>query len=97
MDDWLIRLIIAVLATWRIAAWLWYEHSAEQVRNVLCRWPWAENQLSCFWCVSFWVSLPVAAVAWLWPWALLPFALSGAAILLSGGGRILWREMVSEG
>jgi hypothetical protein len=97
MDAWPARLIIAALATWRIAAWLWYEHGADRMRGWLSRWGWAARQVSCFWCVSLWVSLPVLLIAWLWPWALLPFALSGAAVLLSGGGRVIWREMVDGG
>lgn len=91
-----IVLIVAALATWRVAAWLWYEHGAIPVRAFLCRWPWAAQQVSCFWCVSFWVALPVGLVAWLWWYALVPFAMSGAAILLSGGGRVIWREMVAD-
>ena len=43
-----------------------------------------------------WVGLGVALVAWLWWYALIPFALSGAAILLSGGGRVIWKETVSS-
>lgn len=96
MDGW-ISLIVAALATWRISAWLWYENSGEGARCILCHWPWAARQLSCFWCVSFWVSMLVLVVWWFWWWALIPFALSGAAILLTGGGRILWREMVDNG
>jgi hypothetical protein len=94
MADWLSRSAVAILATWRIASWLWYEHGAEGCRGWLCRWPWAARQISCFWCVTFWVSLPVAVAAWLWWYALIPFALSGAAILLSGGGRIIWKESI---
>jgi len=51
------------------------------------------EQLSCFWCVSIWVSIIVTLIAvsnfWL---ALIPFALSGASILISGGGRTIWRS-----
>lgn len=97
MDDSLIRLIVAALATWRMAAWLWYEHGGECARAWLCRWPWAARQVECFWCVTFWMGLLAAFVAWLWWVALIPLALSGAAILLSGGGRVIWREMVDDG
>ena len=95
MDGWL-KLAVAALAVWRISAWLWYEHGAEGMRRWLCRWGWAARQLQCFWCITFWVSLLVALVAWLWWYALIPFALSGAAVLLSGGGRIIWREIVED-
>ena len=93
----LIKLAIAALATWRVAVWLWYEHGGERARAWLCRWPPAARQISCFWCVTFWAGLVVGLVAWLWWYALIPFALSGAAILLSGGGRIIWKETVSDG
>ena len=104
MDGWL-RLIVASLATWRITALLWYDNGpfdvflklrvrvgAHEIPPVTF---WGKL-LGCFWCTSFWVALVCTAVAWLWWYALLPFALSGAAILLSGGGRILLREMMSE-
>jgi hypothetical protein len=94
--DALVGIAVAALATWRIAAWLWYEHGAEPVRCWLCRTPWLSGQVSCFWCVSFWVSLPVMLAWWLWWPALLPFALSGAVILLSGGGRVIWREVIAD-
>lgn len=96
MVGWL-RLVIAALALWRVSSWLWYEHGAERVRCWLCRVPWLAGQVSCFWCVTFWLAWPVALLAWLWPWALVPFALSGAAVLLSGGGRVIWRETVDDG
>lgn len=95
MDVWY-KLLIAALATWRIAVWVWYEHGGEKCRGFLCRWEWTARQMECFWCVTFWVSLPVAVVLWLWWFALIPFALSGAAILLSSGGRVIWREMVDK-
>ena len=90
----LIKLALAALATWRLSAWLWYEHEAQGVRAFLCRWPWVCRQVCCFWCVTLWVGVLCGLVAWLWWYALVPFALSGAAILLSGGGRIIWRETV---
>lgn len=96
MDDWGLRLIVAALAVWRISAWLWYEHSSEGVRRWLCRFGWAARQLECFWCITFWVALICSPIAWLWWWALVPLALSGAVVLLSGGGRIIWREMVDK-
>jgi hypothetical protein len=53
------------------------------------------EQLTCFWCVSLWVGLFIALISTLpfdlW-YGLLPFALSGASILLSGGGRTIWRH-----
>ena len=93
----LISLVVAILATWRLAAWLFYDKGAIAWRSFLCRWEWAAGQVGCFWCVSFWVAWPVGLVWWLWWWALIPFALSGAAILLSGGGRVIWREVVDSG
>lgn len=86
-------LAVAALATWRISTWLWMDKGAERVREFLCRWPWMARQVSCFWCVTFWIGLLCAVVAWACWYVLVPFALSGAAILLSGGGRTVWREM----
>jgi len=95
MDGW-ISLAVAALATWRLSSWLYYEKGAEGVRAFLCRWRWAARQVCCFWCVTFWAALVCTVVLFLWWYALIPLALSGAAILLSGGGRIIWREMVSD-
>ena len=96
MDGW-ISLVVAALATWRMAAWLWYEHGAQGIRAFLCRWTWTAEQVCCFWCCTFWAGLLCLVVWWIWWWALIPLALSGAAILLSGGGRVIWREMVDNG
>lgn len=99
MRDWL-RFSIAILATWRVSAsvyygkefsWLRYKFTAitDESGDPLS---WIGRNLACFWCVSFWCAWPIALVAVLWPVTLVPFALSGAAILLSGGGRTIWRE-----
>jgi hypothetical protein len=96
MDGW-ISLIVAALALWRVSAWLFSEHGAQGLRAWLCRSPFWAQQVSCFWCITFWMSIPVTLAWWLWWWALIPLALSGAALLLSGGGRIIWREMVDNG
>lgn len=90
----LTKLALAILATWRVAAWFWMESGAEGLRGMLCRIPFLARQIGCYWCVTFWVGLLAALVAWLWWPLLVPFALSGAALLLSGGGRIVWREMM---
>ena len=90
----MIPLVVAALATWRVSVWLWTEKSGQGARELLCGWPWAARQVSCFWCVSFWAGLLCGLVAWLWWPALVPLALSGAAMLLSGGGRIVWKEIV---
>lgn len=98
-----VALTVAALATWRISASLYYGKEFHDLRYRAGAYntdahgeadTWPGGQFACFWCVSFWVAWPVALVAWLWWPALVPFALSGAAILLSGGGRIIWREMV---
>lgn len=89
-------LTVAVLATWRISSWVWMEKGAQGFREFICRWPRAARQLSCFWCVTVWAAIPCALIAWLWWYALIPLALSGAAVLLSGGGRTVWRETVES-
>lgn len=37
--------------------------------------------LECFWCVSVWAAFGVTVVLIVWPWALIPFAVSALAIL----------------
>lgn len=98
----LLKLIIAILATWRISAALYYGKEFEALRYRLTAETdddgrpisFLGRQIECFWCVSFWVAWPVALFIGSPGWFLfVPFALSGAVILLSGGSRILWREM----
>lgn len=100
----LVSLIVAVLACWRFTTLLYYEQGPwdcfdrlrykvgaylpEEQRGFLAK------QLSCFWCISLWVGLFVTLIWWLWWYALIPFAISGAVVLLSGGGRVIWHEMV---
>ena len=94
----MIELALAILATWRLSVWLWYERDTSWGRGLARLWPWAGRQLACFWCVSFWVGLavtPLFGVSWA-EWVLWPLALSGAVLLLSGGGRLIWREIVNE-
>jgi hypothetical protein len=56
------------------------------------------SQLSCLWCVSLWVGIIVTGIcltrAWLF---LIPFALSGGAMILSGGSRTIWRATTDAG
>lgn len=94
-------LAVLLLATWRLSAAIYYEdgpgHLWARLRYRAGVYadprPFWGKQLACFWCVSLWSGLICAMVGcWWWP-GLLPLALSGAAALLSGGGRIIWRAM----
>lgn len=89
-------IVVGALATWWLAAMLYYGNGPWDVFK-----RWRENasgfigeQFECFWCCALWAGLFVTPLALLaWP-ALLPFAFAGAAILLSQGGRVIWREMM---
>jgi hypothetical protein len=96
---------VCALATWRLSVALYMENGPWHVFDKLRYRAGAYlsvpesfwgKQLSCFWCISVWCGLlcGIAGFAW-WP-ILLPLALSGAAMLLSGGGRIVWREMMDD-
>ena len=96
----LLKLTVAILATWRISASLYYGKEFEGLRyrltaemdddgEPLAFWG---RQISCFWCVSFWVACVVCLVVAWWWYALCPLALSGGAVLLSYGGRTIWQE-----
>lgn len=98
----LFKLLVAILATWRISASLYYGKEFEELRYRLTAETdddgqplgfWG-RQISCFWCVSFWVSCVVCVIVAWWWYVLGPLALSGGAILLSGGGRTIWREAI---
>ena len=98
----MIEFIIACLATWRIAAALYYEHGPwdmwVKLRNhAALNSPFWDKQLNCFWCCTGLAALLVLPFyLWFW-WPLLPVAFSGAAVLLTQGGRIVWREMTEHG
>jgi len=85
--------VVAVLAAWRLTSILHSERIARPFRKLfgvseegeLWRYPdtfWG-YLISCFWCLSVWVSVFVLMVVFLCPYLLLPFALSAGAILLN--------------
>jgi hypothetical protein len=92
------RLSLATLATWRITAYLVYESNGQWIRDAAKTYAVDEDGtpvtlwgkvLSCFWCTSLIVSgvCGGASLLSIW-WVLLPFAVSGAAILLNHVARI---------
>lgn len=98
-----VSLIVTALATWRIAVLFFYDVGPwdvfDKIRfNAGCyldpenRGFWAK-QLCCFYCLTLYASLFCTLVWALWWYALIPFALSGTALLLSGAGRMIWHEM----
>lgn len=99
--DRLLWFLVAILATWRLAAAVYYERGPWDVWLKLRLWaqnhsPFWQGQLSCFWCCTFWAALLLWPLyVWL-PWLLVPVALSGAAVLLSCGGRVIWRDMADQ-
>jgi hypothetical protein len=86
----MIELLVGILATWRIAAWLYLDGDAKWLHKARDRFEF----LSCPWCVTTWVGFLLTPFVIWYHWPLIPFALSGAAMLLSQGGRIIWRDMV---
>lgn len=98
----IVRWALAVLATWRLASSLYYQDGPGDAWLKLRLWaqgrsPFVQKQLSCFWCCCGWAALAVwPAAVWV-PGILVPLALSGAAILLTHGGRIIWRDMAEGG
>lgn len=102
-----VSLVVMILASWRISCLFYYDRGPWDLFDRLRyragvyldpehRSFWGK-QLACFWCVSLWVSLGVVIVGLFYPVILLPFAVGGAAVLLSGGGRLIWRDIVDSG
>jgi hypothetical protein len=64
--------VVYTLAGARITRLVAADKITERPRNaILRRLPdgsLAAYLLACRWCAGFWISLPVAAVAWWWPW-----------------------------
>lgn len=95
------RLLIGVLATWRLTAMLYYEKGPFDVFCKLRAWAQKHSAflgglLECFWCLSVWTGTVVfvLAVTPLW-WLLGPLALSAGAVLLSRGGDTIYDQMES--
>lgn len=89
----LLWLLIATLSVWRLTSIIHTERIARVVRKLFGvdetgeLWIYPDTffgyLISCFWCLSIWVGLAVAVLLILLPYVLLPFALSGGAILIN--------------
>ena len=101
----MLSVVLGVLATWRLSTLLYWEKGpfdlCQKLRDRACLYrdaegqpmSWLGRQLLCYWCVTFWVGFAVAPLAYFAPWLLWPLALSAGAVLLSQGGRTIWRAM----
>ena len=79
-------LVVAGLATWRLAVLVVDDEIMAGPRDWLGRWAWTSYLVSCIACVSVWVGISITAGYFLWSevvfWIVLPFALSAVALLL---------------
>ena len=84
-------LIVAALASWRIASVIHREGILRGMRKwlgvreegELVFYPdsFLGELLSCLWCLSVWTSLATTILLFVFPYILLPFAISSAVIL----------------
>ena len=79
--------LIAALACWRLTSLLLKENGPFDVfvhwRAFIGGIRGLEALTTCVWCLSVWVAVPVALIAYTEYWPVLaPFALSAAAILI---------------
>ena len=82
----LLHFIILSLATWRLSSLLVNEDGPNKVlhsfREQVSDWT---GLLDCVWCCSVWTGLILVIAYFFYPvitfWVMLPFALSGAAIM----------------
>lgn len=91
---WLIFwLVVGSLAAWRLTNIAHWEKIFRPVRRLFDIREDDEGRFiypdtffgklwSCFWCLSVWVSLGVTIVILVFPWVLLPFAISAVAIII---------------
>jgi len=86
MERWF-RLVLAVLATWRLTHLLAMEDGPGEIIATLRSWlgdSFFGKLMDCFYCLSMWVAAPIACLLtnkWS-EWPLFWLALSGAACLL---------------
>lgn len=91
LPNWL-WFVAAILAAWRITSVLNQERIGYLFRRLFGFVHLGEEEavpdtffghlIACFWCLSFWVSVGVVGLLLVFPYALLPFAVSAGAILL---------------
>ena len=98
------KLIVAILATWRLASllvnedgpfkmfdWLRKRAGVYFTDEVGTPLSFLGKLLSCMWCASVWIAAPVTAILFTDWWVILvPFALSTGVILIERGGRKRW-------
>ena len=83
----LLHFIILSLATWRLSSLLVNEDGPNRLfnsfREQVSDWT---GLLDCVWCVSIWIGIILVVIYFFYPvitfWIMLPFALSGAAIMV---------------
>lgn len=85
---------LIILATWRLTSVINREKVAESLRRALgvresdhfteIDDTFLAYLISCFWCLSFWVSVGILGLWYAYPPLLYPFALSAAVILIEG-------------
>jgi hypothetical protein len=83
-------LIVGSFATWRIASIIHSERIAKPFRSLFgvieteetTMYPdtFFGHLIECFYCVSVWVGLGTTVVLFLYPYVLIPFAMSAVAI-----------------
>lgn len=87
-----IRLVVLSLAVWRLALLLTYEKSMRWLRDFLRTYELNEfgekkhflaSIVGCFWCNTLWMAALLWPIAFSQHWiVLIPFAVSGAAIMI---------------
>src|SRR3989304_3603945 len=86
-------LVVGCLAAWRLTNVIHWEGFAKPIRRLfgvienddgVMKYPktFFGKLLSCFWCLSVWVSFLVAALVLVFPFILIPFAISAVASIL---------------
>ena len=95
-------IVLGILSTWCLSSLLYYWQGFQGLREEAGVYWLNEHgepdtfwgrQLHCFWCVALWTSVPISLLAYFAPVLLYPLAFAGGTMLLSKGGRIIWRSM----
>lgn len=87
-----LRLLILILASFRLTHLIVFDSIMEPVRSRLENLPFIGPLISCYWCCGIWVSAALLLFSMVWPGPSFPVML----ILAIAGGQALLESLVQR-